>query len=937
MRAILGIIFLAHSIIAFCQERLSDYAGPGSARQNYLKVIDDKKYLIQFTQDDFLETYKLESASNKSLILKKKIPHIYLRKSKVICNGFIFYEDKKEIIGIDLLNGQKISIFQIPDDVTWVSLTSIQDKILRIFENNFPNDSRFYLYDFTNPLTEISSLYSYVSEDYLVHSYGNKMYIYDVQAHQEKVYDICADSDTWFRHKESIYFFGCNGKVGEFNFETLEFKTYPIKADSGGSRKLYVNDSLLIVGKKETDEFDIQYTQDYVKIYDISTFRLLRSYEGIYYNWNDYQEIISGTEIKNISITNSQVLIYGWHLTILDIESHHHSIHPTSYQWNGYNTMIDEHTLLICAYDDGQNYFEEINLKTRESKQYQYPINIDEHSTYKNHFSYGDTVLVVIKSLYRDDQEIICLNRNNHTAIIPDALDASYSGIEPRSAIYGIGGSIVIYNQENLFAYQDGVYNKLNPDEDTIVPFHISSLYVHNESHILFQTLSSKIFLYDGTELKVIFDKKDYPGIHVGQYYRKFKHFVLRNEYLFVQGGDDNLHIINTSNQSYRTIKNVNGVETAGGLVIYNTTTGIYASDGTEDYYLKEPSKIFEGYYIWQPRYRDKNFLFTYDGVWEINKNDNNVSLNEIFTCQSCTFYFQSNDTGDEALFSYNNSYYFFDGQVSHIEDCDEFLYGAPRIYHIGQSNYYTFERYRSADRDEKRMFDRKSTSFINVGASINGLSFENGILKTKNKEYYFSLELKREENLFTISSSSDDINAYYKVGHMNTAVFGKIKSNTIGDISLIEFGDRIFTLDESDNVNIIDGIYGIGYSPHNSLTSGNNIVNIDNKFYFLARHPESGVQLYRYNSFPDETEVNESNSSDLVIFPNPSKEYIIPKLSNGLLLSGGRFSIYSIDGKLIRKSNFSNKINVDDLLPGVYILEIQLGKKLCRELFIKQ
>ena len=937
MRATFCLLFSTLPFLAYSQERLSDYNGPGSSKQNYLKLINNIEYLIQITQDDFLETYKLEGSSSKNLVLKKKLPHIYHRRSKVFCNGFIIYEDKKEIIGVNVLNGEKINIFQVPEEVTWVSLTSIQDRILRIYENNFPNDSRFYVYDFANAPTEVSSLYSYISKDYLVHSYSNEMLIYDIESQKEKTYNICVDSKTWFRHKESIYFFGCNGQIMKFNFRTSEFYTYPISVSQGGSKKLYINDSILIVAKKEMDEFDIQYTQDYVNIYDISTFELLRSYKGTYNNWNDYQEIISGSDIDNISVTNSHILIYGLHLTILDINANNHSTHPTSYQWNGYNTLLDENTLLICAYDDGQNYFEEIDLKTREPKRFHYRVNIDQYSIYKNHFSHGDTALVIIKSLYRDDQEIIRLDRINYTAEIPSTLDASYSGFEPRSAIYGVGGSIVIYNQESLFSFQDGSFKKLNPNKDTVVPFHLSPIYVHNQNYILFQTLSSKIFLYDGKELKVLFDKRNFPDIAVGGHFRKFKHFVLHDNYLFVQGTGSNLHIININDQSYRTIRNVNGVESAGGFVIYNNNSGLYASDGKTDIYLKEPSKIFEGYYIWFPHYRDKNFIIATDGVWEIKRNVNEISLNEIFTCQNCSFYFESNDIGDEALFSYNNSYYFFDGKVSHIEDCDEFLYGAPEISHIGQNNYYTFERYRNYNRDEKRKFDRKTKSFVNVGESLNSLYHENGVLKTKNKEYYFSLELMKEENLFTISSSIENLNSYYNIGHINSGIYyGKIKFNTIGNVSLVEVGDRIFTLDQTDEVNLISGLYGIGYSPHNPLTSGNNIVKVNKEFYFLARHPASGVQLYRYSPTFNESQENENYSSDLFIYPNPTQDYIVPKISNGLFLNGSHFSIYSIDGKLVEEGNYNNQIDVKSLTAGTYILEVHAGRELLRQKFIK-
>ena len=66
-------------------------------------------------------------------------------------------------------------------------------------------------------------------------------------------------------------------------------------------------------------------------------------------------------------------------------------------------------------------------------------------------------------------------------------------------------------------------------------------------------------------------------------------------------------------------------------------------------------------------------------------------------------------------------------------------------------------------------------------------------------------------------------------------------------------------------------------------------------------------------------------NLNSLTVFPNPSTDVIQIIANEGH--SPSSYSIYSISGKLIKKGNFSthqNSLNISDLTPGNYLLQLK-------------
>ena len=79
---------------------------------------------------------------------------------------------------------------------------------------------------------------------------------------------------------------------------------------------------------------------------------------------------------------------------------------------------------------------------------------------------------------------------------------------------------------------------------------------------------------------------------------------------------------------------------------------------------------------------------------------------------------------------------------------------------------------------------------------------------------------------------------------------------------------------------------------------------------------------------------LSEFDNSGVSIYPNPATEF----LNITGLKSIKSVRIISADGKLISKINGSNKINIQNLLSGIYVLEIETENKIINRVkFIKK
>ncbi|MBE9489965.1 MAG: T9SS type A sorting domain-containing protein [Bacteroidetes bacterium] len=78
-----------------------------------------------------------------------------------------------------------------------------------------------------------------------------------------------------------------------------------------------------------------------------------------------------------------------------------------------------------------------------------------------------------------------------------------------------------------------------------------------------------------------------------------------------------------------------------------------------------------------------------------------------------------------------------------------------------------------------------------------------------------------------------------------------------------------------------------------------------------------------------------ESNTLDFLLYPNPVKEDILNIKSKGN--NNMSYRIINMVGQTILKGNLSSKINVDNLKPGMYFIELIDGEEIMTKKFIKQ
>ncbi|GAA4456928.1 T9SS type A sorting domain-containing protein [Rurimicrobium arvi] len=86
-----------------------------------------------------------------------------------------------------------------------------------------------------------------------------------------------------------------------------------------------------------------------------------------------------------------------------------------------------------------------------------------------------------------------------------------------------------------------------------------------------------------------------------------------------------------------------------------------------------------------------------------------------------------------------------------------------------------------------------------------------------------------------------------------------------------------------------------------------------------------------------DPSGINELSSQSVQLYPNPTKLSLSIKMDQNIRLSG--FSIYSPDGKLVSSGSLqnTNTINVQNLSPGLYFLNLSSDKGIGVLKFIKE
>jgi N-acetylneuraminic acid mutarotase len=138
------------------------------------------------------------------------------------------------------------------------------------------------------------------------------------------------------------------------------------------------------------------------------------------------------------------------------------------------------------------------------------------------------------------------------------------------------------------------------------------------------------------------------------------------------------------------------------------------------------------------------------------------------------------------------------------------------------------------------------------------------------------------------------------------------------------------------NSVDIFDPVTGVWSQsdtlPTKNVAMGSTILN--NKIYIIGGTAGPSDNWSGYNTVYEGTISDSStgvekfsNNDDLLIFPNPAKNYIeFHATDHQYVLIN--FQILTIDGKIIKEGNFNfERINISDLSKGIFLLKIKTDK----------
>lgn len=161
-------------------------------------------------------------------------------------------------------------------------------------------------------------------------------------------------------------------------------------------------------------------------------------------------------------------------------------------------------------------------------------------------------------------------------------------------------------------------------------------------------------------------------------------------------------------------------------------------------------------------------------------------------------------------------------------------------------------------------------------------------------------------------------------------------------DITLIGKNDGIFNncseyVVEDDHCLLLDYVY-VGEHKTNSLLDALNIwvdIQDDPEIYQIWEIKNNGIPEFE-GFYPSGITIENSNFDNIVIYPNPSKDFINIKGLNGE--STMSYSIYDMTGRLVLQGYISqnSEISISSLKDGIYVISIDVEKPI-KSKFVKQ
>jgi ligand-binding sensor domain-containing protein len=159
-----------------------------------------------------------------------------------------------------------------------------------------------------------------------------------------------------------------------------------------------------------------------------------------------------------------------------------------------------------------------------------------------------------------------------------------------------------------------------------------------------------------------------------------------------------------------------------------------------------------------------------------------------------------------------------------------------------------------------------------------------------------------------------------------NTSNSG-LPNNWVYSIAIDEKGDK--WIGTRNGIAKFDGMIWTIFTASNSGLPENNVYTIaideiDNKW--IATH--SGLVVFNENGILNSINENAINARDVKVFPNPVNNYLNVELP--VEINSFWIEVLNMQGNIVKSriiANNHNKIDVSDLLAGVYIVRVQSDK----------
>lgn len=227
-------------------------------------------------------------------------------------------------------------------------------------------------------------------------------------------------------------------------------------------------------------------------------------------------------------------------------------------------------------------------------------------------------------------------------------------------------------------------------------------------------------------------------------------------------------------------------------------------------------------------------------------------------------------------------------------------------------------------------------------------------------KPVLFDLDGDNDLDLI-VGEENGNLNYFENVGGVSNFSF-KLQTQTMGNIDVSEWWTTIgnstpclirndqnetqlFVGSSNGQIHHYNGLDGnilgtyteidsaIGFLiPYSNTAPSFGHLNGDNLIDVIIGNERGGLSIY-YGS--DDLSLNTENNEDqlnALLFPNPAK--------NTLFIKGDTpnyFSIYSLSGQKIKSAKFVGQIDVNELVPGIYIVEINYENQVAHQRFIKE